>query len=117
METKNQQLDSTASCTCFNIPYKDLTNYKELGMDKSFAEVSVLICQRCGQHWLRYFYEHEAFTASGRWYLGALTPGQVSVLTADNAKTALEGLDWYYFGGSYYDGRSGKASGGIILLP
>ena len=86
-------------------------------MDKNFAEVSVLACQSCGQHWLRYFYEQEAFTASGRWYLGAITPEQLSALTADRAKSFFEGLDWYYYGGSYYDGRSGKTSGGIILIP
>jgi hypothetical protein len=61
-------------------------------MDKNFADISVLVCQSCGQHWLRYFYEHEAFTASGRWYLGAITPTQFSILTTDNAKSLLEGL-------------------------
>jgi hypothetical protein len=86
-------------------------------MDESFAEVSVLVCQSCGQHWLRYFYEQEAFTASGRWYLGAVTPGQLSVLTAGNAKSLLDSLDWYYYGGSYYGGRKGKTSGEIILFP
>ena len=86
-------------------------------MDQSFAEISVLICQSCGQHWLRYFYEHEAFTASGRWHLGALTSEQLSALTADNAKSFFERFDWYYYGGSYYDGRSGKTSGGMILIP
>ena len=86
-------------------------------MDSSFAEASVLVCRSCGQHWLRYFYEHEAFTASGRWHLGAITPAQLSTLTAGNAKSLLEGIGWYYYGGSYYGGRSGKASGGIILCP
>jgi hypothetical protein len=117
VETINQQESPDVSCACFNVPYKNLTNSRELGMDKSFAEVSVLACPSCGQHWLRYFYEQEAFTASGRWYLGAITPEQLSALTADNAKSFLEGLDWYYYGGSYYDGRTGKISGGIILSP
>ena len=117
MGINNQQLDSNEPCTCFVVPHKNLSNYRELGMDKSFADVSVLVCQHCGQHWLRYFYEHEAFTASGRWYLGAITPGQLSSLTPDGAKPLLEGLHWYYYGGSYYDGESGKTSGGIILFP
>ena len=86
-------------------------------MDKNYAEVSISICQSCGQHWLRYFYEQEAFTASGRWYLGALTPERLSALTADNAKSFFEGLDWYFYGGSYYDGQIGKTSGKIILIP
>jgi hypothetical protein len=84
-------------------------------MDRGFAEVSILCCQTCRQHWLRYLYELEGFTASGRWYLGAITRQQLSTLTADNAKSYLEGLDWYYYGGSYFGGRSGKASGQIIL--
>ena len=117
METKNLQPDSNASCACFNVPYQNLSNYRELGMDRSFAEVSVLICRSCGQHWLRYFYEHEAFTASGRWYLGAITPEQLSALTTDKAKSLLEGVDWYYYGGSYYHGQNGKTSGGIIPFP
>jgi len=86
-------------------------------MDKSFAEVSVLACRSCGRRWVRYFYEQEAFTASGRWYLGVLTPEQLSALNADNARSFFEGLDWYYYGGSYYDGQSGKTSGGISLFP
>ena len=54
-------------------------------MDYYFAEVSLWICSACGQKWVRYFYELEAFTASGRWYLGAIHPEQGSFLTADNA--------------------------------
>jgi hypothetical protein len=86
-------------------------------MDRDFADVSILCCQTCKQHWLRYFYEIEAFTASGRWYLGAIRREQLSNLTADNAKSYLEKLDWYYYGGSYFGGRSGKSSGQIILYP
>ncbi|HUE82841.1 MAG TPA: hypothetical protein VMM84_12080 [Pyrinomonadaceae bacterium] len=84
-------------------------------MDRCYAEVSVLVCRSCGQHWLRYFYEHEAFTGSGRWYLGAITPEQLSALTADAAKSLLEGLDWYYR--SAYGGGSRKTSGEITLFP
>jgi hypothetical protein len=84
-------------------------------MDKNFAEVSVLLCQSCGQHWLRYFYEQEAFTASGRWYLGAVAPEQSLTLTAENARGVVEGLDWYFYGGSYYHGRVGRTSGRIFL--
>ncbi len=86
-------------------------------MDGRFAEVSLLICSVCGHHWLRYVYEVEAFSASGRWYLGAINAEQASRLTADRAKATLESLDWYFYGGSYYGGRSGKASGDIFLNP
>jgi hypothetical protein len=89
----------------------------ELGLDGRFAEVSVLVCQNCGQYWLRYFYEVEAFTGSGRWYLGAISPEQLSTLNLENAKGILEGLTWHYYGGSYFGGRSDKSSGAIILNP
>ncbi|MDX2245093.1 MAG: hypothetical protein NW224_30820 [Leptolyngbyaceae cyanobacterium bins.302] len=86
-------------------------------MDSNFAEVSVLVCQRCQQYWLRYFYEVEGFTGSGRWYLGAIAPQQLAVLTAENAKQILEGLDWYHYSGSYFNGNIGKYSGKILLNP
>jgi hypothetical protein len=86
-------------------------------MDGHFAQVSLLICSACGQRWVEYFYEVEAFTASGRWYLGAIDAEKASLMSAKYAKTTLEGLSWYFYGGSYFDGRSGKASGEIFLNP
>ena len=84
-------------------------------MDDHYAEVSLLVCSSCGQRWLRYFYELEAFTASGRWYLGAITGEQAARMTAESAKATLESLNWYFYGGSYYWGKSGKTSGRIWL--
>jgi hypothetical protein len=106
-----------ASCACFATPYHSLESTDELGMDEYFAEVSLLTCSLCGQKWLRYLYEVEAFTASGRWYLGAIPSEQAMILTAENAKEALEKLNWYFYGGSYFGGRIGKASGRINLNP
>lgn len=108
---------SPAQCSCFKAPYQSLGSDRELGMDESFAEVSLLFCSKCGQCWLRYFYEMEAFPGSGRWYLGAVTRWQASNMTASAAKYVLEGLSWYFYRGSYYDGRTGKASGEIHLNP
>lgn len=84
-------------------------------MDNHYAEVSLLVCSLCGQRWLRYFYELEAFTASGRWYLGAIPREHAARLTAESAKTTLESISWYFYGGSYYGGKSGKTSGRIWL--
>ena len=114
---ENQSREPPQACGCFAAPYGHSMKVTELGMDEGFAEVSVLTCNGCGQNWLRYFYEVEAFTASGRWYLGAITPAELSSLTLENAKGILEGLSWYYYGGSYYDGLSGKSSGSILLIP
>ena len=117
IEDDPHQPKQTASCGCFTTPYNFLVDEKELGMDDNYATVSLLICPVCGQPWLRYFYEIEAFTASGRWYLGAITTEQASSMTVANAKATLESLGWYFYGGSYYHGRSGKTSGKIYLNP
>jgi hypothetical protein len=114
---ENQQLGPCEACACFTAPPTHLIGAKDLGMDTQLAEVSVLICQDCGQHWLRYFYEVEAFTGSGRWYVGAIAPEQFATLTVEQAKGVLENLSWYYYGGSYYEGRNGKTSGNIFLNP
>jgi hypothetical protein len=112
---ENQHIpECDALCGCFTVPHDFLITDTELGMDEHFGTASLLRCSICGQQWLRYFYEVEAFTASGRWYLGPISAEQVS---ADNAKTTLEGLSWYFFGGSFYGGKSGKTSGKILLFP
>jgi hypothetical protein len=101
------------ACDCFEAPLRVLSGARELGMDDRFAEVSVLVCPRCGQPWLRYFYELEAFSRSGRWYLGAVTSDTAARITPAEARSLLEGMGWYFYGGSYYDGRVGRRSGPI----
>jgi hypothetical protein len=113
----DQHPSASQSCACLAGESNRLNVFKDLGLDSRFAEVSVLVCGDCGQYWLRYFYEAEAFTGSGRWYLGAVTPGQVAALTVEHARTTLEALDWYFYGGSYYDGRRGRSSGKTTLNP
>ncbi len=105
------------ACSCFTTPLRSLAGEIDLGMDANYAQVSILACPACGQHWLRYFYEVEAFTASGRWYLGAISVELADKMTAAQAKAELEGLDWYFYGGSYFDGRIGRASGEILRNP
>jgi len=113
---EDQQL-TEPKCRCFGGRIDQLTVTKDLGLDSRFGEVSVLLCPDCGQHWLRYFYEAEAFTASGRWYLGVVTPELLATVNVENAKSTLERLNWYLYGGSYYEGRSGRTSGEILLNP
>jgi hypothetical protein len=114
---ENQQPGPSETCMCSVAQPAHLIGAKDLGLDSQLAEVAVLICQDCGQHWLRYFYEVEAFTGSGRWYLGAIPPEQFATLTVEQAKATLESLSWYYYGGSYYHGRNGRTSGTIMLSP
>jgi hypothetical protein len=105
-------LEPLLPCTCFNEPSRDLSEVLAIGMDSHFGEGTLLKCPRCGQLWLRYFYENEAFSRSGRWFLGPIS-GPVS--NPEEVKSTLERLEWYFFGGSYFDGRSGKSSGQIRL--
>jgi hypothetical protein len=105
-------LEPLLPCTCFNEPSRELREVGSLGMDSQFGEGMLLKCPRCGQLWLRYFYENEAFSRSGRWYLG---PVPVPVSNPEEVKSTLERLAWHFFGGSYFDGRIGKASGEIRL--
>ena len=83
-------LESAASCGCFTAPHDFLVTEHELGMDEHFGTASLLRCSLCSQRWLMYFYEIEAFTASGRWYLGTVSAEQARHLTAENAKATLE---------------------------
>jgi hypothetical protein len=102
-------------CACLDVPGKQLSPRRELGMDSHYAEASVWACRVCGRRWLRYFYENEAITGSGRWYLGHITPARALGITANEARQALSGLEWYHAGGSYFDGRAGRGSGDILL--
>ena len=102
-------------CICSENPRQSTVTIQELGLDRHHAEVSVLICQHCDQLWLRYVYELEAVTASERWFLGAISPEQLAGLNLENAKTLLEGLALYYFGGSYFNAQTGKTSGDLGL--
>ena len=106
---------ATTSCGCLTTSNQSLIAIQELGLDQHHAEVTVLICQQCDQLWLRYFYELEAISASGRWFLGMISVDQLAGLRLENARQMLEMLDWYFFGGSYFDGKTGKTSGAIFL--
>lgn len=107
--------DVPSECACFASPSAQLDFITDLGMDEIYGEVSVYRCSICGQRWLRYYWVNEAFTGSGRWYLGAVSFVQFKWLTAIDAKETLEALPWYFFGGSYFDGKTGKSSGKIAL--
>jgi hypothetical protein len=111
----NNSGEPNPGCRCLVSPPEHLDRVQELGLDSRLGEVSILVCQDCGRHWLRYLYEFEAISRSGRWYLGPITSEQLAVLNLEQAKTLLEELPWYYYGGSYFGGQSGKASGEIRL--
>jgi hypothetical protein len=107
---------SNTTCACLTTPsVQTLVIFQELGYDSQYGEASLLVCAACGQFWLRYLYENEGFSRSGRWYMGPVAFGQINGITGENAKETLEGLEWYFFGGSYFGGKTGRSSGFIHL--
>jgi hypothetical protein len=89
-----------------------------LGVDETngrFGEVTLLRCRRCGRLWLRYAVEYEAFSESGRHYMGLISPHRARRLKADEAAAYLDSLAWHLYGGSYYHGRTGRARGKVYV--
>jgi hypothetical protein len=85
---------------------------EELGVDGArgrYADVAIERCKYCGRPWLHYHYEMEAFTGSGRWYRGLVTPEQAARATPHNALQILAELPWHLYGGSYFE-TTGKRS-------
>jgi len=94
-------------CRCATPPldHRDFVK-EELGVDESggrFADVAIERCRLCGRSWLRYHYEIEAFSRSGRWYRGLVTPEQAARATPATALKILAELPWHLYGGSYFD--------------
>lgn len=106
---------SRPPCACLEAPGTQLAARRALGMDKAYGEATVLVCRLCGRRWLRYFYENEAITGSGRWYLGHIPAARGLGITAGEARQTLASLDWYHTGGSTFEGRTGRGAGQILL--
>lgn len=87
---------------------------KDVGCDETdgrFADVTLNRCRTCGRTWLRYLVEYEAFSRSGRWARGLISEAAAATMTPEKAVDHLNGLDWYLYGGSYFDGIVGRRSG------
>jgi hypothetical protein len=87
---------------------------RDVGRDETegrFADVTLNRCRTCGRTWLRYLVEYEAFSRSGRWARGLISEADANTITSETAVAHLNGLEWYLYGGSYFDGISGRRSG------
>lgn len=101
-----------SKCPCQTPPfdYKDLPR-RRIGVDTTegrYADVSIEQCTRCGQRWLRYFFENESFSRSGRWYRGPISEETAQQVTPDNATEILQQIGWYFRGGSYFDSTGSR---------
>lgn len=98
-------------CPCYLGPVGLLGEETYLGTDSHFADISILTCSKCGQKWVRYHYENEAFSRSGRWFLAAVDES----VQCSSAKLKIETSVEYWCGGSYFDGKVFLSCGPIHL--
>ncbi|MDN5479048.1 MAG: hypothetical protein L0G39_19150 [Chryseobacterium sp.] len=94
-------------CACEK-PTSDYTEYRssELGIDHTngrYAEVTIQQCKLCQRIWIRYFVEFEHLSKSGRWYKGLVSKKDRLQITPENAVDYLESLEWYVYGGSFFE--------------
>jgi hypothetical protein len=73
-------------CNCLNesMRFDQYNQVKDIGIDETngrFGEVTVWQCKNCGCYWLHYFVEYEAFTGSGRYFMGLITPEIANTLS------------------------------------
>ena len=86
------------TCVCLEGPrmFGHYVLVRIIGVDETkgrFGDVKLRRCRDCGRHWLHYFVEYEAFTGSGRWYMGLITPEAASDLRPEDAVEYLNSLE------------------------
>jgi hypothetical protein len=104
----------TALCPCLNAE----THFcgfdrKVIGADERYGEVSIWTCKKCGRNWLHYLIEYEYLQASGRMFTGVISPETAAGIKADRAVDLFESMDWYFRGGSAFDGQLMRTQGPI----
>jgi len=60
------------------------------------AEVSILQCKLCQRIWLKYEMKPE------KWFKGIIAKKEVAHMKPENAVEYIENLDWYLYGGAYF---------------
>jgi hypothetical protein len=106
----------TCACQSAAAQFDQFRIWRPLDPDMTngrYADVEIEACVTCGQLWLRYFVEYEAFSKSGRWARGVIDEAAAMNITPNAAPNFLARLPSYLFGGSYFDGKSGSRSGPI----
>ena len=115
---RKKAIDDNKSCKCLNKPlsFDDYDEVRRLGVDSTngrYGEVNLWRCKRCGRYWLRYQVEYEAFTGSGRYFMGLITPEKAEILAPDEVVPYLNQLEWHLYGGSYFFGKKGRTTGKV----
>jgi hypothetical protein len=104
-------------CGCLDpqAGYTEFECIRDVGVDQTHGrcgDVRVDRCRSCGRLWLHYHVEYEAFSESGRWYRGIVTPQVAETVTPEHAVEVLEALDFHLYGGSYFRG-AGRSKGSV----
>ncbi len=105
-------------CPCLDAPLAS-DQYEvvaHLGVDTThgrYGEVTIRRCRHCGRWWLHYLVEYEAFSGSGRYFMGLIAPFDAKALTPKVAVSYLNSLDWHLHGGSYFGGKAGRSQGRV----
>lgn len=95
------------ACRCQSPPFH-YTQFESraVGVDETagrYAAVTIERCLSCNQQWLRYFFEHEAFSKSGRWYRVPVSDAEAASVTETTALELMTRCSWHFYGGSYFD--------------
>jgi hypothetical protein len=102
----------TTACACLELGPRqpDLIRERDIGCDETdgrFADVGLQRCARCGRLWIRYQFEFEAFSRSGRWAEALIDAATAAAMTAEAAYRFIHMAPWRIVGGSFY-GHAGK---------
>jgi hypothetical protein len=85
--------------------YPDVVEKRSIGTDRTdgrYADVTTFKCGRCNRRWLRYQFENEEISQSGRWTEALIAEATLIHINPENAEKFIEVQDWYIFGGSYH---------------
>ena len=101
-------------CSCLDNPLQNKPDiiFQEIyiGCDETngrFGDLTARICPDCKFIWLLYSVQYEAFTKSGRWYIGRIIEKNYKSIKPEDSVKLLEQSNPCYFGGSYFE-TSGK---------
>ena len=103
------------SCACFEGEWQKRPRFdieRVTGTDARYAEITIERCTLCHSRWLHYLVEEEGISRSGRWFRGLISTD--TNVTAASAAQLLASLDWYWAGGSYFDGETHRRSGPLV---
>lgn len=116
-DVENRLKMNKDNCKCYYPPISGLEYTRDfIGTDMTngrYGEVTIDKCTSCNSLWLHYFVEYEEFSRSGRWYRGLISQEDLKNITPENSVEYLKTVEWYIYGGSYFN-STGKIGSGKV---